>query len=639
VKILPLILILSLLTLQIVTASTPDFTISNLLNSTMQMNKNNHGKVIVVKQPYISSERTITNYEQFTLKKYDKFTWQNNDTIEIWLNQNTKTTLVKGSSYYFSDTGLYTYQSIYNRTRMSQINVMPEPSLMVNISYVLSRYDNNIPYEITKGTFPSTIVDTEKIFDLIFDVPSSMQPRDYSLMMKIASSNKTITINKTMTLKQNQNWTIVKDELTKNLTLKSGDIKNLGKLTLKNDGNMDFVLRIYMSGNATQFIYTPENITLIRGVNTPVPFMMQVPIEQKDGKYNASVRIVGSDVTKDIKLSFKVLDSVKPEMTNISISKIELYEDVKLKIYTKDNMGVTNCSITYYLPENETTNTLKQSVTLKMKKDNWLFSTDMNVKQPGIHWFNICITDTSGNVVCQWYNQTFPRLKLIQNITSNNMPTTKAGLISSKPIFDIYKTSQDKIKVKMIRFYTDLVNDTSVYDIRLKDDQNNLYTFNGVNSSVEITAKGKYWIEVKGEKVVKYDGLLTFETPKYADRVTDVHFNGQFRDYTPPHDYVLKWYGKDIQCIANDTGIYDTSTSRCVIDFGADVDETTAILPTTVNEMKLERQKWDTAIQGKDKQIRIRNYWISGMAAFCVIVLLTLGYYIAIYPNQRIMKR
>jgi hypothetical protein len=640
VRIVVILLIMSLFTIQLVTASTPTFQVTNVINTTLKLdNSTNHGSIVVVKQPYVSREKTTSTYDSDILQKFDKLVWKGNDTIELWLNPNYKTTLIKGSSYYFTDIGLFTYQSIYNRSKTGQIVVNPASDLKINVSYILFRYDDNVPYEMTKKTFDTAVVETEKTYPITFAVPATWQPRDYTLKVEIISSNMTQEVTKTMTLQQNKNWSIIRDELSKNVTMKSGEIRNLGKLYLKNNGNIDFDLKVYLSGNASQFIYVPTNLTLIRGVNTPVPFMIQVPIEQKDGKYESTAKIVGTDNTRDITMKFKIIDSVKPSIVNFSIDTTEVYSDTKIKVYTKDNLNVLNCTIDHYIPESETINNLKTKEVIKLKKDNWLFTADINFKQVGIHWFNVCLTDSSGNVACEWRNQTFPRLNLIQNLSTSKMPTTKAGMITSKPIFRIEKQVPDKTRLKLSRFYTDLVNDTTVYDIRLKDDSGNIYSFTTVNSTIDISMQGQYYLEIKGAKVVKYDGIITITPPKYAEAVTDIHIEGQFRDYKPPHDYTLKWYGKDIQCIANDTGNYDTSSSRCIINFAADVDETTAILPTTVNEMQLERNKWDGEISAREKKIKIRNYWISGMAALCVIVLLTLGYYVAIYPNQRIMKR
>ena len=597
-------LILLLLLLPLVSASTPDYDVYYDINT--DLTNSSLGQIVLTKQDYIPDVYIMESYNSSVFQIYDRFSWNGNETIEVTDPDTYSNVVTSGSSYYFSKTGLYTYRNINNFSEIGYFQIVSADILEIEVIYDLTEEE----------TVPTFILTDEKTIHLAIDNYDSLTPRSYSLNIRTTSDYKDTTKDISVTIPENKKFNI--DYNLQNLTIKAGEIKSVGEVTLTNTGNSDFYISMSQLGNGSDFIVMSSDLTLVRGLSIPLPIVAQIPIMTPEGNYEVLFRFHEDSNTFEEKMTLNVQDFINPEIKNISFSNNNLFINNRVRVLTDDNIGVKSATLNYY------------GESYDLIKDNNLFYIDLNFVRTGEYMMEFCITDESSNGVCKTINKTFEKLNCINKTNSLKMPTKKVQQYASHLAFNV--TEDVDISLKLLSFETN--GNYTMPVLRLKDSDDNTFDLI-LNKSINVT-KGEYFLEIKSDNILKYQGVLAFNHSEFIANIPNLNFNGKFNNYELPDEtFYINDYGVNTTCHTTDTGDADTSYVEC--PFRMDAISVAKGMPILVTneEIKLFKENNQLVIDDYKEKMTNKNYLISGLFAILIFTSGALVFNLLIKPNLR----
>jgi len=615
-------LILILLMLPVVLASTPDYEIQDNIETTLDVGSQDMGDLIFTPKPYISDLHTKSNYNNEVYQKYDRLIWEGQPT-EIKKGATT-VVLTSGSQYYFDTIGEYRLFNLANSTLNATITVEAEDIPTYTLTLVTP---NGID-----GTLSSTYLNLQqqRIVNLDLDVDEDLTPATYDIEIRMDTdtpglSNRILEYN--MVLPEIETWEIKEDNVGNVAYGKTGKVVDSGEIIIKNTGNINFNIEVRTEGTAKNFVPTYGSQTIFKKSTLMIPLQLQIPAKQAKGNYTLTLLIDGGDnETYEKDIIVVVQDNIPPEIKSVEFQHGYAFLNNTIIVFTEDNLGVHNTTISY------------DDKTYIMKKDEQKFSYNTRFEKLSRYLFEICVYDNDGNTLCESFNRTFEKLDIIQAQKKVKFPKVKFGSFARKEMFNLTTEEVSDIKVRLVEFYADGINQSDIFNkctIRLVDGDGTVKKFSKYEDKIVVDEKGAILLEVNCDTITKYNGIFEFVLPGYIEDIDDIRFEGEFADYGLPEDFEREWFGKTLDCDVIDMGDLEASYYKCELKLDISTKQSDLPIPTTINE----REQLDKELEEQEEEFNKKatryKVVIGLLIGFLVVGIIFIYYFNSIYPNLR----
>lgn len=615
-----LFLLILLLSLGVVTASNPNYIVTNLLENDIINGVNDGGDILFVAEPYTPDIYNMSIIETKFMQQYDRIQWKGLNSVKLipppGLNE---VILVTNSIYDFSTIGVYTLQSNLNISNSSILNIIQADINQVNLKIL--EQPSGFEIAFSQSSF---ILDTEKAISLEIEIDDDVEPGNYNIDYQIEGKGTKTNFSNTFEVGINNNWTVYKNTLEENKSVKNGVSDFYGYLELLNKGNVDIDISVIKSGNSTFMLSTPAQQTLFKKSNLILNFQIQVPSIQTPGIYEMEIEILGGGLNETFPINITVQDSINPIIESINFSTDKVFKENKITVISTDNNDVKNVTMNY------------GGKLIYLNKDQNLFTCETNFTKLSNYIFEFCAIDTTGNKACVITNKTFIKISVINNFTKIlNMPSMKVGKYSRIELFNITKEVPEGVIFELVDFTGEgIQNYTGI--VRIVDEDGSIKQFGDLVNEVTVTDVGQVFLEVRSDIVADYNGVLRVYLPEYIEGVEDITFKTSFKEYDVPEDFTLEWFDDSkINCDIIDSGDLDSSYYYCTMKFPIDVKKEDIAFPTTAREKeRLDSDVFD--VQEDWSKSKKRSALV---ITFLIVVLIMTGgwsYYMTeIYPNVR----
>lgn len=630
-----ILLMIMLLIVSSAFASTPDFSITTDLQSNIKNGDGQLiGKFIIVKKPYLSQVSNVENFTAHTIQNFDGIRWTGNGSIIIKNSNATVVGIVSpGESFFFATSGFYIFTANGNESLIGNIAVLQEaiPTVTIKIEAPQMAF-----------VYPSSILLTgnEHTFNVTANVSTDLLPSNINMSYSFVTANKSINNTHTLVIPELKLWNVTNSTIERNITLKAGETRPLGEIVVTNFGNVNFPVTAEVVGNGSFLIQTQKQQTLFRKTSTSFGITAQVPQKYPDGNYNATILLRAGDYSYYYDIPIVVKDLTPPEISKIRFRDNFVYHANAVAVDVTDNIGVKEVNVTIFV-------TNQTAQTFNMSSDQQVYTYLTNFTSLSQYSVTVCAWDFAGNQACSSTTKEFRKLQPIAWSPTNQMPSRKFGKMASGIVFNLTeelpRPNDEPLRIELISFISDIVasNESNAttensFQVSLVDGDGSVKQLERIGATVDIKRAGNIKIEVHGDKISSYEGVLRVYAPNYIENTSDIRFQGKFLDYDVPEPFEREWYGKMFKCDVKDTGDLESSFFECDVQFPISTDVENLAVPTTPGEKDLEDQKLNSTIVEATKKITNRNMAISALVGVVLIVILLSIYIVVIHPYLRI---
>ena len=600
-----------------VIASTPDYSMTELLEDKVSNGVSDFGDLLFVEKVYQSEHHVASLIQNYSYQQYDIMDWYG-VSANVLDPSGSEQVIVSGSKYYFATAGVYTISSMVDSTIKDYITVSIADENTVEIT------DIDVPtgIEVNFSTYSFTLED-EKDVTATIKVDDDIEKGDYELTMNING----VAFTKEFEVLENINWTYDIDELNTSTVIKAGEGEYLGRIVITNQGNEDVEITTTKTGNQTDMLSVPQTQTLYRKNTVNLDFQAQVPTIRKSGVYEYDIKISGGGLNYTIPLNITVVDSINPVIESIEFSTDIVYVDNNISVVATDNDDVEKVIMS-----------INDETDVELDKDSNLFTTTYQFNKLSRYVLEFCAYDVEENEACERMNKTFSQREVI-NETSKilNMPSVRYGKYSSLKLFNIVGDIENGVTITLDNYDDSSVGESSTPIFRIVDEDGSIKNFGQYDSQITLTDIGEYTLQIRADYETDISGILTVEMGEQYEQISDITFKVSFKSYDIPEDFSVNWLnGRDMVCNVNDTGNLDTSFYSCLLTYPIDTRADDISIPTTVSENEdMEQEIQD--IQTQSDKDKAKSGWIIGiLIGVLLVTILWAVFIITWYPYMRI---
>ncbi len=619
-------------------ASTPDFTITtNFVTTLNNSNGQNVGSVVIARQAYITNITTITDVVPVSIQNFDTIIWQGNGSILIKNSLDNVVGIIdQGQSYVFSTAGTYSYFVNGQSNVTSTISVSSETIPSINLTVAGLPIVYHLPQSVVLDT-------NSKVFNVTADVSVDISSSNYSLMISASFENITKNVSSSMYISSQQTWVVQSISFASSLNAKAGDVTSIGQIVLNSTGNSDVNISSSISGNGSFMVLTQQSQTLFRKSTTSFGLTIQVPLSQADGIYNSTIALSGGGLVQLIPLTIVVKDTTPPTILSINTTDQMVQHNMLLKAIITDNLHVKNVTVDFY--HGTTIHTTLFVVPQQMTADQQYYFYNFTPNSLEPYFFKVCASDDSDNSVCNETSISFTQLNIIQGNSVFEVPARKYGNIASTTIFNLTEPIPDQITITLVDLTSNIaalnysnssnVSTATSYHLNIIDGDGGIRPLTTIGQTIVISKPGQIKLQVQGDVLSQYQGVLRITVPPYVQNVSDYSFSGKFLDYDIPQPFVIPWLGKTLNCGVVDTGDLTTSYYNCVVQLPISSDVQNLAIPVTPEQLSLQNQTMTNTVDDLKSSISFRTKIISVLAMLVVIAICLVAFVVRAYPYLR----
>ena len=558
-------LLLILLSISIVFASSPDYTVVVDIPNDLEQGEN-EGDFLIRKNNPIAENIILNSCSNISIEQYDNLLWRGTEQTTLEIDGKLLTTT---NSKQFTTFGKYNFdcsgvQYELNVLKANDYNIIIENNDIIGID--LSYNKNNFK------------LDSDTLVSLTFDVDNIISAKDYIYNFKIKNNDtdKEIIKNVNFEVTENKTFDVISDNINTTIKINTAESQLLGDIQFKNIGNIDYKIDIIVEGNISDYLIHPQPQMTYKNSYTFYNLNVVIPSTTKKGEYVGNVTFTNGEQEYIKNINITIKDNIAPTIESIEIESDILYIENGVSAIIKDNIEIATATISYL------------NNTYDLKKDNQKYYYETNFTSLLIHDFKICATDIDENEICKEYNMSFTKLNAF-NITTPlvKMPTMKSNKFSKKMIIDnSYKISNQRV---CLRNFNDENNiNMSAYDIRLKNSDEDYVFFTKEGDCIELYPDLNF-LEIKLNDYSKYSFELHFEVDEFVDVLPLLRVSGSFLEYDISPGFTLEWHGLSdgYECNPVDTGEFETSYVKCCGQYDIDINSDDISIPTTVKERRV----------------------------------------------------
>lgn len=600
-----------LLLFPLVFASSPEYSVSHLLDDEVVNGVVDLGDLLFIGEQYTSELFVLSDIEALTLQQFDTLRWVGNGSVKIVSPTFQDTILVFGSEYYFSSFGGYTIESMINSSVFdfivcvgADLNVINVSAGVVPIGFDLSFSDD------------SFILDEEETIAVTLVVDDDVVPDEYDIIYKINN----VSFTKSVEVIENINWSMNIDDLDSVVEIKSGQGMYLGRIDLENVGNTDVEISISKTGNSTHLVGIPQPQTMYRKNSLSIDIQAQVPSVQSSGEYVIDLEVSGGGKSENVSIIINVVDVILPVIESINFSTDKVFMDNAIVVVATDNTDVIGLTMGY------------DGQVIELDKDGNVFTTNVQFNKLSRYVFDFCALDEDDNEVCQVVNKTFEKQPVISDVVSVvSLPAMKVGKYASFDVFNITTAIGEGVTIKLVSLDLPTTNNATEPIIRFVDESGSVKAFTKYEEEIKLFGTGVITLEVRADFVSDFTGVLRIVMPEQYESVQDITFTASFKDYDVPQDFSTQWVGgRDLSCRVVDTGDLLTSKYICELEFPIDTNPDDISVPTTVSERNGFKNEADV-VRAELKKSRASSAWVISILIVIVIVILLWGLFMVFW--------
>lgn len=617
-----LYIILFILNICIVLASTPNINITDELNLTVypgnDINLGRHIISIINHTPTIVSMDNLTDV---TLQQYDQLNYIGThcSPVEIIRDNMVLRFLLTGESYTFLEQGVYNIRCQNNLTNNKIITIQEPSKETLNIQL-------NLPVGVNINNFTNTrIVDNSTIYiPFNINISEDIQPGLYNFSVIYNTLyNSNITRNYNLDIKANNTWVVDDVKILENVTINTGDSQVIGEIFLRNIGHIDIPVNFSVVSDRENYLILPSNQQVFRRSILNIPVRLNIPVMAGDDLYNYNLTISSDNKSEIVPFSFRVRDIHPPEILNITLEHDLLFFENNINAILYKNEAVASITVNY----------LNQ--TFPMTRLGNVYRHPAIFNESGDVLITVCATDNSNNTQCMNTTKTLNKINLV-NISSHSVkfPTKKYSQYSEINLFEyLYETPQGIII--NIENLIQSRNDTNVR-FRIRDGNGQFHWFPELNRTLLLTKPGNISLQAISDKIGDFDATVTIQTPSYANSVDNIHITGNFVNYDVPEPFNMDWFGNELTCRVINTGDLDSTLYDCNVKISASVMRNDLPIPISLRE----RERLDTQLEevrtDYKKQLGMYSIFITLLMLLSVVVVIISYIMVNVLPYLRL---
>lgn len=460
------------------------------------------------------------------------------------------------------------------------------------------------------------------------NIPSTLLAGDYDLEIEIEDRNTTRVYTDTITVLPNHEWEVVSiNNITNQAS--NGGFGDYSKIVIKSKGNEVFNLNIQIDGNISRVIALPQSIPIYPSQNSTLDIRFSVPYNLPTGIYTGILTLSSNDKTESYPLSFEVTDLTCPEIRRVSAGNYTAGVETDYEIEVYDNLGIDNATLKIRNMNNSIINDF-----ILDKRSNYIFGKKFVINETGDYYFDVCVSDISGNMICNTTMEKVVPLDVILykdfidlgSIKDNEYIGDNLITISTEynlP-FNITIQTAEYSGNFSLRFTT---SDGKDYFIHSSENQ----------SSVFFEEDSKIDVAFKGDALAEFSIILNVDTVDYHVPLDNINIKGKIVDYKLPEGQTYKnWFaGEDLVCGVMEGINVESSKWDCEIKYPITMNFEQLPIPFTVEAKKqLEndyQEEIDRLEKANDRLGMIMTITILSLA----VMFLVLIYYTRIFPKTR----
>jgi hypothetical protein len=603
----------------IAAASSPNNQITALLTTNVINGKIAVGEILFIPLQYVPEIRSLNNFSAITTQRYDRLLWLGGESISVNDPLNQETIVLPGGQYYFSRVGNHIITSLSNASKTAVITITNEPPN--SITMVVNQVPRGFVLNFSQSSF--VITGAEKVINATLFVDDDVVPGKYKVNYSINDNSYV----KEFVVVKNVNWSIKDVSFSLNQTIKSGENRYLGTISIQNTGNQDVSIELTKAGEKNNVVVVQAPRTLFKKTTIDFDIQLQVPSITPTGVYDIIIVAMDEfDKRDNITLRVNVIDAIPPRIDEINFSTDKAFMPNEVRVIAVDNNNVSNVTMEY------------DGKKVRLLKDQNLFTTQVTFNKISEYAIKFCASDDSTNVYCTTINKTFTKVSALDGgVRTIRMPTMRYAKYSRVFLINLTENIPEGVVVELVSM--EAVGGGNVsYTLRIVDDKGGVKRFDAFDNQIMIKEKGRYYLEVRSEEAKDYEGLLRYNVPEYVDEISDLSFFVSFKDYDIPQDFTINWFGKDVSCKVVDTGDLDTSYRECPIVIPIDIAQKDIALPTTIRE----REQLDSqvgVVEDELSRTKKRTAVIITLLSVLILLIIVFIYYIVnIYPYFRILR-
>jgi hypothetical protein len=471
-------------------------------------------------------------------------------------------------------------------------------------------------------------IDEMKI-DVSSAIPTDQPAGDYDWELEIQNKNTTITYKDTLTILPNHEWDVVKFEDKTNKS-SNGGFGDYALLVVENLGNELFNLNIDIQGNISKIIKMPQTLRLYPGTNSSLDIRFSVPFDLDTGLYTGELEMSSDDETQKYNLSFMITDLTDPELRQLPNINYTAGVETKFEVETFDNLGVEN--VTLQIKDSNGNIIIDEVLD---KKSEFVFSKPFTINKTGDFDFKVCITDVSGNEICNTTTETFIPLDRVVYKDHIDMGSVKDKkyvgdtLLTISPEYNMpFNITISKLDYDgncSIKFTTSKGKD---YFIDTEKNQ----------SSVSFEEESKIDMFFKGDSLGEFSVILNIETLDFHVPLDTINLKGKVVDYDLPDSQTYNnWFAsEDLICGVMEGSNIESSKWDCQIKYPISMNFEELPIPFTVEA----KEQIETKYQKRIDKLESKNAWLNIIMIIVIsslsVVFLALLYMTIVFPKTRI---
>jgi len=625
-----------------VSASTPQYSLTDSFSANLN-NTNNQsiGFFIFSRQAHIPDTVSLSSFVTTSAEQFDRLIWENQSTT-IHMNDplGFEEFITPGAQYFFSRVGTYEYTSVNNPSLVGNIVVTAAEPLTVTM--------NGRVGEFTTTFSPQsfTLTSQEQIVNVSVNVPTDFPPGNYPFNVSFTTNAGPRNFTRQFTLPEIRRWEVVNNSVPPSFNVAGGDTQDLGTITVRNLGNVNFELDAVVTGSAQQYISSQSRVSMFRNTVSQFDFRVRVPTRQDDGVFNATIRVFGHGLEYSYPVNVTVRDLLPPVISNITYSSEFLMHENRVAVFVTDNVDVN------------ATELFVDGARYAMTKDNNVFYATVVFEEPRVYEVVACSNDSVGNRACLNTTKQFQLLNIVNGSPSVDMLSKRFSIFNSKTLFTLSEKPPRGLTLRLDSFLPSfdtnnlsrplIAEDGGLYSIRIVDGDGSYKYFTGTNSTVEVFEKGAIAIEIRSDIATlrdstrsTYSGTISVANQPWRTPYSAVSFNGVVVNYTLPDSFKIQWGTGDgfLDCTVRDTGDLETSRGVCNLELSAQDLNRDLIVPVSLKEKQyLESMVADTK-EEYERRLRNRNALAGVVLGLLGIVTLYSIFRVIVKPRVVYLKK
>lgn len=480
-------------------------------------------------------------------------------------------------------------------------------------------------------------------------IPENFQAGDFDAEATFGLENEIDQVSQLdITVAESKTWNITNSSIKDNVSVSTEG--NIGQYTLENTGNSDVRVNQTINGEISEYISVADTVTLFPKIPQTRTLAYDIPEDTDFGNYTGNLTISSSEnnISKTLNLSVEVLDDISPKVDSKSFESFEATQGHPFTVEASDNLEVESVEAKILYESSTVNGTENQTLeVLNFEKNNQTESWRANMtNETRVDEYFVIgnVTDTAGN--SENFTDSFS-INTLQSFSPEEiieLPRYKEAEEVTKHLSELQTSTEIGITLDSIK------GNFSDYQIGLEVQKNSSEDaerifFDEIGDTITLNEKSNVSLVVYSEESQRFNGQLSFDTPRYHKEIPPSRFEGEFTDFVTPKDTKFTVSGIKYDCEGEPSSYAENSTWDCNFKVSAEdvgeIDNLEEAVDIVVPEEAREEQasRYEDRIDEMESSLQTANLITSFSVFGGFLLLITTVYITRYHPSHYSINR